>query len=107
MYVPIPTRKYISPVVPPLPDGADGHERILRRPGLRVVRVVPEHVRGGVNEPGEVQHDAVPQRAGNPEPVPEVFSPRVLGHQPGKNETHKEREPRVESVLEHHNRVCF
>lgn len=98
-------KKTCSPVVPPLPNGADRHERVLRRPRLRVVRVVPEHVRGGVHEPGEVQHDAVAQRAGNPESVPEVLPPPVLAHQPGKDEAHEQREPGVKSVLEHHDRV--
>ena len=49
----------ISPVVPALTDSTDGHERVLRGPGLAVVRVVTEHVRGRVHEPGEVQHHAV------------------------------------------------
>lgn len=96
-----------SPVVPSLPNGADRHERVLRRPRLRVVRVVPEHVRGRVYEPGKVQHHAVAQRPGNPETIPEVLPPPVLAHQPGEDKAHEKREPGVESVLEHHHRVRF
>lgn len=74
----IVTAKLCSPVVPSLPDGADRHEGVLGRPGLVVVRVVAEHVRGRVNEPREVEHHAIPERSGHPETVPKVLPPPVL-----------------------------
>lgn len=81
--------------MPPLADGADRHERVLRRPRLVVVRVVAEHVRGRIHEPREVENDAVSQGAGHPETVPKLFSPRVLRHQRRENEAHEKSKPGV------------
>lgn len=96
-----------SPVVPPVSEGSDGNEQGLRCPGFGIVGVIPEHVCGRVHEPREVKHQAVPERPGHPESPPEVFLPRVRGHETWQYEAHEEGEPGVQALLKHHHRIRF
>jgi len=93
------------PVVPSLADGAPGDDRILRWVGHDVIRVVSVQVRGRVDEPGEVQDDAVSESTGDEEGVPEVGTPEVGRNLGRQDVAHVEREPRIELLLEVHGRV--
>ena len=91
----------VMPVVPPLADGAEGDEGILGGVGQDVVRVIAHEMGGGVDEPGEVQHDGVTEGTGHEEGVPEVLPPEVLRDLGGHDVAHVQSEPRVELLLEH------
>ena len=91
----------VVPVVPSLPDGAEGHDGVLGGVAEQVVGVVPHEVGGAVDQPGEVQDDAVAQGPSDEESVPEVLPPEVLGDLGGHDVAHVEGEPGIALLLEH------
>jgi hypothetical protein len=94
----------VVPVVPALAHRNEGHPGVLGGPDGGVIGVVTVHVRRRVHQPGEVQHRDVAQRAGHPVAVPEVVTPQGA-NEAGEDKAHKQREPGVRLLLEHHERI--
>ena len=83
---------------------ADGH--VLHGPDPLVVGLHPEHVGGGVDEPGEVEHADVAED-GDEEPDLDRLHPEQGGHGGGDDEGEGEEEGEVVLVLDHHQRVSL
>ncbi len=96
----------VVPVVPALAHAEEGHDRVLRRVAVGVVRVVSEQVGGGVHQPGVVPHKDAAQGSGHPVAAPEVLSPEHTGDG-GEHEAHEQREPGVQRSLEGHHGVVL
>jgi len=65
----------VVPIVPALADSCDGNPTILSRVGLGIIRTGSPEMSGTIDQPGEVQHNHVPEGSSNPETSPESFSP--------------------------------
>ena len=94
----------VVPVVPALAHGHQGHGRVLGGPDRRVIRTITEKVSSRVHQPGEVQHTDVSQGTSSPVAVPEVVAPKHAD-QAGEDEAHKQVDPGIQPLLEHHHGV--
>lgn len=54
-----------------------------------MIRMVPEEVRGRVEQPREVQRHHLAQSSSNPKSVPECVAPSDGGHYPWEQEAHE------------------
>jgi len=93
------------PIVPSLSDAAKADERIFGGVGHDIVGVVSVQVRCGIDQPRKVQDDAISQAACHEKGCPEILSPKVRCDLCWHDKAHVEREPRIESLLEHDERV--
>mmetsp|Transcript_5738 Transcript_5738/g.12550 ORF Transcript_5738/g.12550 Transcript_5738/m.12550 type:complete len:304 (-) Transcript_5738:87-998(-) len=95
-------RVFVVPVVPPLAEGGNSYERILRRVGSRVVGAISPQVSRRIHKPCAVQDVHIPQGSGSEKRCPERLAPPVLRNKRRHEEAPEKVPPRVEILLKHH-----
>ena len=95
----------VVPVVPSFTAAQKGHHRVFRRVTGGIVGVVAIQVGGTVDQPRKVEDADVADKAADKDGVPEILVPAVAGNLSGKDKTHVETQPRIQTLLKHDHRI--
>ena len=95
----------VVPVVPSFATCTPGNNGVLGGVRLRLVRMVAHQVSCAVDQPGEVQYDAIPKPTSDEEGIPKFLAPVVARDLGRHNVAHVQGEPRIESLLELNDRI--